>query len=465
MFFLQPLFLLLVVFPFLLFYYSFTSKRQTLASIFSPEVLEVISLNGSSLSSALKYRLFLLSILLFIISLAQPVSNHASFNKQEKSIALVIALDISKSMLQDDLYPSRLSLALSKIKSIMNSNVNLRVGLLLFGDNAYVAHPLSEDKASLLFIANNIDYSKIMESKTNLFAVLEGATIMLKNYKQKNLLILSDISKIQSFKEEALYIKDNNLSVTLLEFTKESKSLTYSQEDINTILNSLQKSAQTQVIQGNTRLKQLFIYPLALALFLLLFIYAYGLELKNKSINLLVSLLVLSFAQHAQASLLDFQHVSNANEMYKEGHYEESIQTYIKIIGDDDRVNAKVYYNIANAYAKMGQLRLAKKYYLKSLALVRDIEAEENLAQVKKILSNQKHKKSKDKEEKYKLPQRISIERKSPQETLSSDYVVTLDTIVLSQEAKLLKKLKQLKPIIFLRKLHITKRSKNVLQD
>lgn len=465
MYFLQPLFLLLLVFPFLLFYYSFTSKKQTLTSIFSPEVFEVISLNSCLLTSALKYRLFLLSILLFTISLAQPVSNHASFNKQEKSIALVIALDISKSMLKDDLYPSRLELALSKIKTIMNSNTNLRVGLLLFGNNAYVAHPLSEDKASVLFIANNIDYSNIMESKTNLFAALEGATIMLKNYKQKNLLILSDIHDIQSFKEEALYIKDSNLSVTLLEFTKESKSLTYSQEDITTLLANLQKSAQTQVIQGNTRLKQLFIYPLALALLLLLFIYAYSLELKNKNINLLVSLLLLNFAQPSQASLLDFQHVSDANEMYKEGHYEESIQTYIKIIGDNDGVNAKVYYNIANAYAKMGQLHLAKKYYLKSLALVRDIEAEENLAQVKLVLSNQKHKKSKEKEEKYKLPQRISVERKSPQEALSSDYVVTLDTIVLSQEAKLLKKLKQLKPIIFLRKLHITKRSKDVLQD
>lgn len=465
MYFLHPLFLLLVFFPFALLYYTFSSKKQTISSVFSPEVLQVISFNGSFVSSTLKYRLLLLVALLFIIALGQPVLNLASLSKKGESIPLVIALDISKSMLKDDIYPSRLELALSKIKTIMNSDVNLRVGLLLFEEDAYVAHPLSEDKESLLFISNSIDYSKVMESKTNLFAALEGATIMLKNYKQKNLLILSDINNIHSFKEESLYIKDNNLSVTLLEFIKESKSLTYSQEDINTILNNLQKSIQMQEIQGSKRVTQLFIYPLILALLILLFIYGYGLELKNKNIHLLVPFLLLCVTLKSEASLLDFHHVSSANEMYKKGHYKESIQTYIKIIGEDNVSNAKIYYNIANAYAKMGQLHLAKKYYLKSLTLMTDKDAQENLAEVKRVLSNQQHKKAKEKEDKYKLPQRISVKRKSQQETLNSDYRVTLDKIVLSEEARLLKKLKETKPIIFLRKLPITRRSKHVLQD
>ncbi|MBL1243857.1 MAG: VWA domain-containing protein [Sulfurimonas sp.] len=142
-------------------------------------------------------------------------------------------------MLKDDLYPSRLEFALSKLKTIMQSDSNLRVGLLLFANNAYVAHPLSEDKSSVLFISKNIDYSKVMQNRTNLFAALEGATLMLKDYKRKNLLILSDIGSLEGFNDESKYIKDYNLSVNII---STSATSTYSSDDINVVLKKLSRS-------------------------------------------------------------------------------------------------------------------------------------------------------------------------------------------------------------------------------
>lgn len=237
----------------------------------------------------------------------------------------------------------------------------------------------------------------------------------------------------------------------------------------------------------------MFYFPLVLALFLLLFIYTYALELKNKSVNLLVSLFILSLTTQTKASVLDFHHLSNAessfkeaqytnalisykklsqtqdilyniaNTQYKLGLYDVAIKNYMKSLDRDDVFNAKVYYNVANAYVKLDKLHLAKKYYKKSLNLVQDIQARENLKQVSLVLSNQRHKDSK--EDKYKLPERISVKKKSPQKSLSSDYIVRLDKIVLSEEEKILKALKNRKSIIFLCKLDIHRRSKNVLQD
>ncbi|MDQ7043492.1 MAG: VWA domain-containing protein [Sulfurimonas sp.] len=483
MYFLQPYSLLLLIFPILLFIYSLMSKKQTLESIFSADILKTICVDSHVLSTSLKYRLFLLTIILFIIALAQPITKHSHSSQTCQSVPLVIALDISKSMLKDDVYPNRLEFALLKIESIMKSNFNLRVGLLLFGDDAFVAHPLSEDKASLLFIAQSIDYSKIMQKSTNPFAALEGAQIMLKNYKKKNLLILSDIADINT--------KDFNLSVYRVGITPHH---TYSFDDINIIMKKLQKESQTEDISGeNKNTIQLFYFPLLLALLLLLFIYTYGLELKNRGINLIVSLIVLSFSTHSKASILDFYYLLDAKKSFEERRYssallsykklsktqevyyniattqyklelyDKAIKNYEKSLGVDAIFNAKIYYNIANAYAKQTKLHLAKKYYKKSLLLAKDSDAQENLSKIKLILSNQKHKNSK--EDKYKLPQRISIQKQALKEGLSSKYTVSLTKVVLNQEERLLKKLKEQKPIIYLQKLNITRRSKNVLQD
>ncbi|SFV50390.1 TPR domain protein in aerotolerance operon [hydrothermal vent metagenome] len=237
----------------------------------------------------------------------------------------------------------------------------------------------------------------------------------------------------------------------------------------------------------------MFYFPLLLALFLLLFIYAYRLEFKHKSLNLIASLILLTSTTQIEAALLDFYHLADAksslkdqdytnallsykklsqtqevlyntaNTQYKLGLFDKAIKNYVHSLGTDDTFNAKIYYNIANAYAKLHKLSLAKKYYKKSLKLDQDIQTQENLAQLVDILSKQKHKRSK--EDNYKLPQRISINKKEPLETVNSDYIVTLNKIVLSEEEKILKTIKKQKPIIFLHKLTIHRRSNNVLQD
>lgn len=473
MYFLYPLFLILLLLPLGVLFYSIYVKKETPSSLFSPAILKVISLYPNIVSNSLKYRLFSVVIILFIVALARPVlQTHTSVAKN-KTLPLVIALDISKSMLKDDSYPSTLEFALSKIELLLASPIKLRVALLLFANNAYVAHPLSEDKTSVEFIAKNIQYSKIVEDKTNLFAALEGANLMLKDYKSKNILILSDIKIELNLDDEYAYVKKHTLHVNILNITQEhSASLetlshssggsytmaTYSSSDLESILHHLQTSSKSLAIQENEEHRvELFYFPLLVSLFLLLFIYFSTLEFKHKSTNLLILFLLSTLSTtQLKASPLDSYYIYKAQSAYEKGEYESAIKTYTKALTTKDRVNAKLYYNIANAYAKQKKLYLAKKYYKKSLALLFDEEAEENLKLVQKILSNQKHKKKKEKEDKYKLPQRISLEQKEPQDSVSSNYVVSLDSI--SEK-------KREKPLIFLRKLSIQKRSKNVLQD
>ena len=458
MLFLHPLALMLLLIPLALLMYSLYSKKETITSTFASHVQKKVS----------NYRLFLLVLFLLIIALAQPVWNPSTKNNSQETLPLVIALDISKSMLKSDVYPSRLELGLLKIKTIMESDFNLRVGLLLFAKDAFEAHPLSEDKNSVNFIAQSIDYAKVIQSETNLFAAIEGALLMLKNYESKNLFILSDITNLEDFKEESLYADKHRLNMRLISITSNShagtNSYTYSSQDIDNALQEFQKELAIQKMHSRKAAYiQLFYFPLALGVLLLLYIYSTDLVLKNKAHNAMLVLLftgLSSLAVDSEASVLDFYYISDASSsfknaayerslssykklpqtkevlyntastQYKLGLYEESISNYMLSLKESDVFNAKVYYNVANAYLQLKQLHLAKKYYKKSLSLRYDTDAQENLNQVMHILSNQKHKMSKAKTEKYKLPQRISLEQKELQNTIDSTYVVSLKKVV-----------------------------------
>ena len=478
MYFHDPLFFILLIFPLAFFLYSIQTKKVTPTSFFAPAVLQTISVHPKITSTTHKYRLLLFVSVLFIIALARPVTLTQAQNKSQKSIPLLIALDISKSMLKDDFYPSRLEFALSKIEFIMNSESNLRVGLVVFAKDAYVAHPLSEDKASLLFIAQNIAYSEVVKDGTNLFAPLEAAATLLKSYTSKNLLIITDAQSTQALQDEYLYANKEHLKLTILHISKEHSTFLdslsegnyypadYSSESIYTILKNLQSENRT--IKDPNRVqqhKELFFYPLVLALFILLYLYGYSTQRQVKTPILLLLVLFLYQPTKSSASLVDVYYLYNATEAYREQRYDRALEHYFKALGDSKRANAMIYYNIANSYVKKEQLQLAKKYYKKSIALAQDSDAVENLEKVMQILANQKHKKAKEKKDKYKLPERMLLEQREPSEALSSNYTVKLGSMVLGEEERILQKVTKQKPLIFLRKLHTTKRSKYVMQD
>ena len=477
MYFSQPLFLLLLLFPLALLLYSVYRKRENINTLFSAEVLEAISVYPTRLSGAVEYRLYLLVIFLAIFALAQPVLLTQEKTETKQTIPLVIALDVSSSMGQSDLYPSRLLFALSKIHRAMQTNLNLRVGLLLFAKSAYVAYPLSEDKQALSFIAKSIDYSQKFDKGTNLFAAIEGGQMMLKKYKSKNILLLSDMAGGADMSAELNYLHKHHLHLNFLSTTKElrpfiknlalnshgfSHKATYSSEDITTLLENIaqQNSSQLEQTTSKKHTHQLFYFPLVMALVLLLFLATYKMKrvsLNNK-LTALILLLLLGSGYKVEASVLDFYHIQNATKYYNEGNFTQALQSYRQL-----EESSEILYNIANCYVKLGKLHLGIKYYKKSLQLHQDTIAEENLVKIEHILANisEKHKQK----EKYQLPKKMSVAHLKTQEQINSHYKVELQKMAPTQEEKIMQEIHGRKPTLFLRKLHTTRISTNVSDD
>jgi Ca-activated chloride channel family protein len=118
-------------------------------------------------------------VLLFIAFLAPK------WGEQNKLIAqngrnVIIALDVSKSMLGQDLHPNRLDFAKNKIKKLVAQMAGSQIGLVLFAGDAFVLCPLTRDRDLLLTFLDDVSVQNISSGTTNLASAMTSAVRMVK---------------------------------------------------------------------------------------------------------------------------------------------------------------------------------------------------------------------------------------------------------------------------------------------
>jgi tetratricopeptide (TPR) repeat protein len=117
--------------------------------------------------------------------------------------------------------------------------------------------------------------------------------------------------------------------------------------------------------------------------------------MKNKRINpitlktgCLCFLVILCSTILLADELADYENFEKANELYKEGKYREAIEQYDRILSNG-RVNGALFYNLGNAYFKLGSIGYAILYYEKAMDyLPRDTELKENIAFARAFLQD-----------------------------------------------------------------------------
>jgi Ca-activated chloride channel family protein len=108
--------------------------------------------NHSSLKAAIKFTLMMIAFALGCIALANPRKPEEGLQQVRKGIDIMIALDVSNSMLAADLQPNRLLQAKGLIEQLIQKSGDDRIGLVLFAGSAFVQMPLTYDhNAAQLF--------------------------------------------------------------------------------------------------------------------------------------------------------------------------------------------------------------------------------------------------------------------------------------------------------------------------
>ena len=132
---------LIVVLYFQLLYW----KKNTIKKIGDPKLVQVLIANYSPVNFLLKFMFFALALAAVIVAAANLQQPGAMDNVQRKGVDVVIAMDVSKSMLAEDLKPNRLERARQLVYKLMDQLPNDRVGLVLFAGRAYLQMPLTTD--------------------------------------------------------------------------------------------------------------------------------------------------------------------------------------------------------------------------------------------------------------------------------------------------------------------------------
>lgn len=181
----------LLVLPLALLWYFVKHKKQTAE-------LKISSLKGfkvgSSLLPKLKHVLFalrLVALALLITALARPQTVDVSTKtKTTRGIDIVMAIDVSASMLAKDLTPNRLEALKLVAADFIQGRPNDRIGLVEYAGEAYTKTPITSDKSIVLSSLRDIKYNTIIEGGTAIGMGLATAVNRLKDSKAKSKVII-----------------------------------------------------------------------------------------------------------------------------------------------------------------------------------------------------------------------------------------------------------------------------------
>lgn len=142
-------------FFFLLFIFLLIWKRRVKKRIGDKNLVDHLIRNFSPVKFSLKFFCITIAFAAGVVAVMNPRIAGTDEGINRKGIDVVIALDVSKSMLAQDLQPNRLERAKQMILNLMNEMPNDRIGLVLFAGKAYLQMPLTTDhNAARLFVAS-----------------------------------------------------------------------------------------------------------------------------------------------------------------------------------------------------------------------------------------------------------------------------------------------------------------------
>jgi Ca-activated chloride channel family protein len=164
-------------------------RRKVYRRAVAPELLFRININGNRVVAGLRMGLFILGLLLLSVALARPRWGEKLQLYKGRGIAVVVALDASKSMLATDVKPDRLTRAKTELSALIDELEGNAVGIVSFAGDAYVLCPLTTDlEAAKLFLdiispdlmpVPGTDFGKAIATATGLFNPSAGTKALV----------------------------------------------------------------------------------------------------------------------------------------------------------------------------------------------------------------------------------------------------------------------------------------------
>ena len=186
--------LLLLLIPYILWYFLYRRHSEptilmsdTFAYQYAPKSWRIRIINLPMVLRCITYALV-------VIILARPQTHNAWDKRSVEGIDIMLAMDVSTSMLAEDLRPNRIEAAKSVAAEFIAGRPNDNIGLTIFAGEAFTQCPMTTDHASLLSLLQNvrtdIAASGLIQDGTAVGMGLANAVSRLKNSKAKSKVVI-----------------------------------------------------------------------------------------------------------------------------------------------------------------------------------------------------------------------------------------------------------------------------------
>lgn len=175
----EPTYLyLLLLLPLLVVFYLYSNyrRRKAIRKFGEPELMQQLMPDVSKFRPDVKFGLIWLAIGFFALLLARPQFGSKLETVKRQGVEVMIALDISNSMLAQDVNPNRLEKAKRLVAQLVDKMENDKVGMIVFAGDAFTQLPITNDYISAKMFLESINPSLISKQGTAIGAAIRLAT-------------------------------------------------------------------------------------------------------------------------------------------------------------------------------------------------------------------------------------------------------------------------------------------------
>ncbi|MFO7525313.1 MAG: VWA domain-containing protein [Ignavibacteriaceae bacterium] len=176
-----------------LFWYLTINRKKLLEKFASKGLHKVIITSFSGKKNALKFGIILIAHTLLIIAAANPQVGTKMTEVKQTGIDVFILLDVSYSMIAEDIKPNRLEKAKLQISSLIQKLQGDRIGLVIFSGEAYIQIPLTTDYSAANLFLSAVDVNSVPQPGTAIASAINLAARSFDSLStEKVIVIISD---------------------------------------------------------------------------------------------------------------------------------------------------------------------------------------------------------------------------------------------------------------------------------
>ncbi|MBN09357.1 MAG: BatB protein, partial [Flavobacteriaceae bacterium] len=233
----------------IIFFWSNRWKYITQKKIISSKMIEKLSPNHSKFKPFFKFLILILSILFLIIGLINPKMGTELETVKREGVDIVFAIDVSKSMLTEDIAPNRLEKSKRLVSAIINKLVGDRIGIIAYAAQAIPQLPITTDYNAGKMFLQNLNTEMMSSQGTALDSAIDLSASYYNDEDQTNrvLFLISD-GEDHSEEAESAASRAAALGIKIFTFGIGSKSGGPIPVKINGVLQTYKKDENGDVV-------------------------------------------------------------------------------------------------------------------------------------------------------------------------------------------------------------------------